>query len=280
MAADVATDRRRLGRVGLYAALFALALVVLFPLYLAVVRALSNPSEYQHAGRPLFPVAIEWDVFQRAFTESGLGRAMVVSLIAGALTLACQLVTSTLAAYAFVFLRFPFQRLAFALCVATMFLPIEVTLLANVHTIRQLQWTDTYPALVLPFAATGFGIFLLRQGCAGIPTEIRDAARIDGYGHLRFLVQFAVPLTRPVVAAFLLISALSVWGGYLWPRMIIDDPDFRTVPLALAGLVGTTPERANVAMAGSLIALLPIAVLLVIFQRQLVRGLTAGATKG
>lgn len=272
--------RRTAGPAVSYLVLAVLAVVVLFPIYLAVVRALSNPGKYLRAGSPLHPVGVEWDVFGRAFTQAHLGRAMLVSFVAAVLVLAGQLVTSTLAAYACVFLRFPFRRLAFATCLATMFLPMEVTLLANVDTIRQLHWTSSYSALVVPFAATGLGIFLLRQGFAGIPGEIRDAARLDGYGHVRFLIQFALPLTRPIIASFVLISALGVWGSYLWPRMVIDDPHMHTVPLALASLVQSTPEHSNVAAAGGLIAMVPVALLLVIFQRQLVRGLTAGAVKG
>ena len=267
-------------RLASYVVLTVLAGVVLFPVYMALVGALSNPGAYVREGSPLYPVDIEWDVFRRAFNESHLGRAMVVSLVVGTITVVCQLITTTLAAYACVFLRFPFRRLAFAVCLATMFLPLEVTLLANVATIRSLHWVDSYPGLVAPSAATGFGIFLLRQGFAGIPTEIRDAARLDGYGHLRFLAQFVIPLSRPVVASFLLISALGVWGGFLWPRMVTNDPAMRTVPLALATLVGSTPERANVAVAGGLIAMAPVALMLIVFQRQLIRGLTAGAVKG
>lgn len=271
---------RGLTKIGWYVVLTVLAALVLFPLYLTFVRALSDPGTYASSNSPLHPVATTWNSFSDAFRIGGLGSAFVVSVVVCVLTVAIQLLTSTLAAYAFVFLNFPFKRLLFTLCIASLLLPMEVTLLANVSTIQSLNWVSSYQGLVLPYAATGFGIFLLRQGFAGIPREVRDAAQLDGHGHLRFLFRFAVPLTRPVVASFVLISALTAWGNYLWPRLITVDDAHRTLPLALAGLARSGPQHANVSAAGVLLAIAPIWILLVVFQRQMVAGLTAGAVKG
>lgn len=283
MATTEATHHRRrraLRKVAWYLGLSGLALVVLAPVYLTIVRALSNPVSYIDAGSPLYPVDIDWGVFGKAWDQGNLGPAMVRSTVMTVLITAAQLVTSVLAAYALVFLRFPFKRLLFALCMATLLLPIEVTVLANASTIRQLHWIDSTQALVLPFAASAFGIFLLRQAFAGIPRDLHDAAKLDGYNHFQFMTRFVVPLTRPVIGAFTLIAALTAWGQYLWPRTVVEDSDAWTLQIALTRLLGERPEQANVGVAGALIAAVPVVVLLIAFQRQVVRGLTAGAVKG
>ncbi len=265
---------------GSYLLLVVLAGVVLFPVYMTLVRALSTPVKYINAGSPPYPVAVQWDVFQRAYREAGLGPQMVRSLVATLIIVGGQVVTSVLAAYAFVYLRFPFKRIVFGVFMATLMLPLEVTLIGNVETMRSLKWFDSFQGLTAPFLATAFGTFLIRQGMLGIPREIRDAARLDGYGHLAFLRRFAIPLIRPVLGSFVLISFLGAWNQYLWPRAITDRRSFDTVQIGIADLLSSRPESANIAVAGALIAAAPIIVLLIFFQRHIVRGLTAGAVKG
>lgn len=274
-------SRRRTVRfVGWYLLLTGLSCLVLFPIYLTIVRAISDPVSYIDAGSPWYPVGVEFGVFGDAWDQGDLGPAMVRSVVMTVSITLLQVITSVLAAYAQVFLRFPLKRTLFALCMATLLLPIEVTLLANTSTIRQLGWINSMQALVLPFAASAFGIFLLRQAFAGVPRDIHDAAKLDGFGHFRFMTQFVLPLTRPVVGAFVLIAGLAAWGQYVWPRMVLEDSDSWTLQIALTRLLGERPEQANLGVAGALIAAVPVVILLVIFQRQIVRGLTAGAVKG
>ena len=219
-------------------------------------------------------------VWTRAWDQGKLGEAMGRSLVVTVLITIAQVVTSILAAYAFAFLRFPAKPLVFALFMGTLLLPLEVTLLANVQTIRELGWINGNAGLVAPFAATAFGTFLIRQGFKGVPPEIQDATRLDGYGHMAFLWRFAVPLTRPVIASFTVISALGAWNQYLWPQAVIDDSRYQTAQIRLKSIVGTEVANANVGVAAALIVALPVVLLLVAFQRQIIRGLTAGAVKG
>jgi sn-glycerol 3-phosphate transport system permease protein len=219
-------------------------------------------------------------VWSEAWDRGDLGPAMYRSLVVSVLITVAQVVTSVLAAYAFAFLRFPLRTLVFAFFMGTMLLPLEVTLLANVQTIRELGWINSNQALVLPFAATAFGTFLIRQGFRGLPPEIHDATRVDGYGHLGFLWRFAVPLNRPVIASFTVIAALGAWGQYLWPQAVIDDDSLQTAQIRLRTIVGTEVASANRTIAAALLVALPVVLLLIAFQRQIIRGLTAGAVKG
>jgi sn-glycerol 3-phosphate transport system permease protein len=225
-------------------------------------------------------VAAGASVWTRGWDRGDLSNSLVRSLAMTLLITSCQVVTSILAAYAFAFLRFPLKGLVFAAFMGTLLLPLEVTLLANVQTIRDQGWINSYSGLVLPFAATAFGTFLIRQGFKGIPSELQDATRLDGYGHVAFLWRFAVPLTRPVVASFVVISALQAWNQYLWPQAVIDESSKQTAQITLRGIVGNEIANANIGIAAALIVALPIVALLVAFQRQIIRGLTAGAVKG
>jgi sn-glycerol 3-phosphate transport system permease protein len=263
-----------------YVVLSALSLLVLFPIYMLLLRALSNPLAYVAAGQPLWPVDTEWDVFARAFTEANLGRAMGLSLLVTTIIVAAQLVTSVMAAYAFAFLDFPLKRTMFVVVVGTLLLPIEVTLIANVETIRGWQLLNSVPGLTLPFLSTAFGIFLIRQGFLGVPKDLRDASVLDGYGHLRFLFGVAVPVTKPIIGSFVVISFLGAWNQYVWPRFATDRSAWQTVQIALRTIGSDRVDRLNIGFAAAVLAALPLLALLIFFQRQMIRGLTAGAVKG
>ncbi len=262
-----------------YLALTALAVVVLLPIYFLVVRAISDPTQ-SFTSSVLTPVGVRFDGFGKAWSRGDLDAAMVRTLIVTVLITGLQVATSVLAAYAFAFLQFPLKKVVFAFFMATLLLPLEVTLLPNLQTMRDLGWFNSYQGLVVPFAAAAFGTFLIRQGFLGIPAEIRDAARLEGWGHMAFMWRFAVPLTRPVIASFTVISFLGAFNQYLWPRAVITDTErWATIQLALRGLT-TSVEESNIPVAGAIIAAVPIVILLALFQRQIVSGLTAGAVKG
>ncbi len=265
---------------GWHLLLLALSLLVLFPIYMLLLKAISAPLAYLAAGQPLTPVNPEWDVFSRAWNGANLSSAMALSAIVTLLIVAAQLLTSVLGAYAFAFLEFPFKKVMFVIVVATLLLPIEVTLIANIRTIRDLGWLNSVPGLTLPFVATAFGIFLIRQGFLGIPKDLRDAATLDGYGHMRFLFRVAVPLSKPVIGSFLVISFLGAWNQYVWPRNATDSRSWQTAQIALRTLTTERIDELNLAYAGAVIVAIPLILLLIFFQRQMVRGLTAGAVKG
>lgn len=271
----------RFGRLGWYVLLTLLSLAVLFPIWMTIVRALSNPISWSFdRGQPPYPVDVEWDVFGRAFNEANFGRQLLISSSATLIIVAGQIITSVLAAYAFAFVEFPFKRTMFAVCMATLMLPIEVTLVANSRTIRELDWTNSLQGLTVPFLATALGIFLLRQGFMGVPRDLREAAQLDGFGHVQFLWRVAIPLTRPVLAAFTVLAFLSSWNSYLWPRAITDESDWNTIQIGLRAVANANPGESNVAIAAALLAALPVLIVLIVFQRHIVRGLTAGAVKG
>jgi sn-glycerol 3-phosphate transport system permease protein len=263
-----------------YVVLTVLSIVVLFPVYMTLVRALSTPAVYVREGQPLYPVSIEWNVWTRAWDLGNLDQKIIVSAVVTVIIVLGQLITSTLAAYAFAFLEFPLKRVLFLVFMATLMLPIEVTLIPNVQTIRELGWLNSYQGLAVLFLATAFGTFLIRQGFMGVPRDLRDASQLDGYGHMAFLWRVAIPVTRPVIASFAVISFLAAWNQYTWPRAVVTEGRWETIQIGLKSLSAATVEQNNVALAAAIIAALPVLALLIFLQRHLIRGLTAGAVKG
>ncbi|MBX7071018.1 MAG: carbohydrate ABC transporter permease [Microthrixaceae bacterium] len=282
------TPTRRWRNLGWYVLLTALSILVLFPVYMTFIRAISGGAASLFQKKPsLLPVATDWSSFIDAFREGNLGAPLLRSLLVTAIIVVAQTVTSTMAAYAFAFLEFPLKKVLFALIMGTLLLPIEVTLIANVQTMFDLDLinvTDptfgrTLTALTIPFLATALGVFLIRQGFLGIPHDLLDAARLDGYSDMAFLWKIAVPVTRPIVGSFIVISFLGAYNQYVWPRFAVKSNDYDTIQIALRNFLTDNPNQLNWGFAAALIAAVPVLVLLLVFQRQLVRGLTAGAVK-
>jgi sn-glycerol 3-phosphate transport system permease protein len=276
-----ALHRRRVwGKVGRYTLLTVLAIIVLFPIYITIVNSLLPPVDITRQPPKLLPTNPQWHSYQDAWNAGHMGTYLKNSFIVTIAITVGQVLTAILAGYAFAFLQFPFKRVLFVVFLATLMVPFEVTIVTNVSTISDLGWYNTYVGLAVPFLATGFGAFLMRQAFLTLPGELRDAAALDGYGHWRFLWRVAVPLARPAVAALTVFAFLAAWNQYLWPLLITKDDKLRTVQIGLKQLQQTSIDQINITFAGAIIAVVPLVILLLFFQKQLVRGLTAGAVKG
>ncbi len=272
---------RRVSRRAIrYLLLVATALVVLFPIYITVVDALLPPQKIGSRPPTLFPTSPLWGNFATAFSEAHMGIYLRNSAIQTIGITAAQLITSVLAAYAFTFIRFPLRGPLFMACLATLMVPAEATIIPNYRTVEALGWYNSFPALIVPFVGSGIGVFLFRQAFRGVPPDLRDAATLDGYGHMRFLTRVVLPLNRPVIAAFGIYAFLAAWNQYLWPLIVTQTNSVRTVQIGLRQISATQFNRLGVAFAGAILVVLPIMILLLVFQKQLVRGLTAGAVKG
>jgi sn-glycerol 3-phosphate transport system permease protein len=273
------TERHRVRHGLRYLLLVLVAAFVLFPIYAAFVVAIQPIGEFRDLG-VLLPSHYSFSTFSDAWSDGHMGLYLRNSFVVTIAIVVGQVLTSILAAYAFAFLRFKGKRFLFFVVLSTLMVPTEVTIVGNLDTINKLHWADTFAALIVPFLGWGFGVFLLRQAFLGIPGELRDAAAMDGYTHFGFLTRVAVPLARPAIAALSLFSFLVAWNQYFWPLLVTNDDSKRTVQIGLKQLASTDVASFNRVMAGTLIAALPIAILLIVFERQLVRGLTAGAVKG
>jgi sn-glycerol 3-phosphate transport system permease protein len=275
MAFDSPRGWRAFGR---YVLLAVVTFVVLFPVYTTVIAAF-KPTD-RVLLHPLVPDAFTLDVLREAWTEGHLGRYLFNSLVVAIIVTLGQVVTSVMAGYAFAMLDFPGKNVVFLVFLATLLVPLEATVVANRLTIDRLGWLNSYQGLTVPFLATAFGMFLVRQVLLTLPRDLRDAALLDGVSHVGYLRHIAVPLIRPTLGALALFSFLGTWNAYLWPNLITTEQSMNTVQSGLRQLKAQSLDAPNLLMAGTIIAAVPIFAMLMIFQRQLVRGLTTGAVKG
>jgi sn-glycerol 3-phosphate transport system permease protein len=225
--------------------------------------------------------SLDWGVFAKVFQEKpATARWIINSFVVSSSVTLGVLITSSLVAYALSYLNFPGKAFLLFFALGTLMVPFEATLIPNYLLISSLKWKDTYQGLIVPFLAGGFGIFLLRQYFLTIPRELYEAAVVDGCGRLRYLRAILVPLSRPALATLAVYTFLSTWNQFYWPLLITNSDEWRTTQVGITVFRNFEYQVFNTQMAATLIVMLPTLILLVLGQRQLVRGLTAGALKG
>lgn len=262
-----------------YVTLILVALAVLFPLFLSLSVALQGAT----VSPVIVPDFRELDasVFVEVFrTEPYLLTWILNSFIVALAITFCVLITSALGAFALAMPGFGAKRIFFFVCLGTLMIPFEATIIPNYLFVSGLGWRDSYPGLIVPFVASGFGIFLLRQYFLTIPRELYEAAAIDGCSHLTYLMRILAPLSGPAFATLAIYTFLGAYNAYYWPLLVTDNTAWRTTQVGITVFRNIEYQFFNTQMAANLIVMLPTLVLLVIGQRQLVRGLTAGALKG
>ena len=263
-----------------YFFLTAAAFFILAPFLYAAAVSFETAAEAATFPPQFIPSGFYTDSYSKAMATAPIFHFILNSFIVSLLVTAGQVVTCSLAAFAFAFLEFPYKKVLFALFLSTMMIPWESTIIPNYFTIRSLEWLDTYQGLAVPFFASAFGTFLLRQYFQTLPREIFEAARMDGCGHFRFFITMVLPLSRPALATLAVYAFLTTYNQYLWPLLITNTDNMRTVQIGLAMLQWDQGISWNTTMAGIVLVSLPTILLLVLGQKQLVRGLTAGSTKG
>ena len=240
-------------KVGRYTLLIVMAAIVLFPIYMMIVGSLKPFNKV--LDQPLLPTHFTTSTLTDAWKVGHLGRALLNSTLVSVVTTLAQVVTSVFAAYAFVFLKFRGKGFIFFVFLGTLLVPLEATLTVNRRTIEDWGWINSYKALTVPFLATAFGVFLVRQVFLTIPKEMREAASMDGLGHVGFLREVAVPLSRPTIGALALFSFLTSWNQYLWPILVTTNNDYNTVQTGLRNLKAGALDKPNLIIAGTVRAL-------------------------
>ncbi|MFF3783890.1 carbohydrate ABC transporter permease [Streptomyces sp. NPDC001933] len=204
-----------------------------------------------------------------------LGNSLWISVLS---TLA-QLVTSTLAAYAFARFTFRGRDTLFMVYLATMMIPQQVLLVPLFVEMKQIGLIDTYAGIMLPGLASAFGTFLIRQAMLSVPRELEEAALVDGAGHMRILWSVVLPLVRPALATFTVFGFMASWNNFLWPLVVTRSPELYTLPLGLSSLQGQFTTQWNVVMAGSVISVVPMLLLYLFAQKHIVRSIATTGLK-
>lgn len=263
-----------------YAGLTLAVLVVAFPFLWMIDTSVKSQLEATAFPPTLLPRQWHLDNYPAAWDAAPFGRYFLNSGLVAALTALILTATSALAGYAFAALRFRGRGVIFAVFLASLFVPPEVTLIPNFLTINALHWQNTYPALILPNAVGMFSILLLRQAFKGLPSELAEAAALDGAGRLGYLWQVALPLVRPTLSVVALLGFLRSWNDFLWPLVVTSVPEMRTVQVGLSVFVLDASVQYPLLMAAACFVVAPILVFYLIAQRQFVEGLARTGLKG
>ncbi len=246
--------------------------ILLFPLYWMIVVAFSPRTELLTRELQLWPQEFTLGNFDTIFSQfpvmTWFGNSVAIAVVVTAITV----IVNLLSGYAFAHLRFPGNNLTFLLTLSTMMLPVQVIIVSQFELITRLGLYGTYWAVILPTAATAFGIFLARQFIIGIPKEIIEAARMDGAGGFRVFLQIVLPLCKPLIAVLILLTFLSTWNDFAWPLIALQQNELFTLPIGLRFLQGAFGSDYGAIMAFALISVLPMIALFLIFQRYFVQG--------
>lgn len=259
-----------------FAAVLALvvlgAVVMLFPFLWTVITSIT-PGGSLADGPTLFVDNPTLAAYRALLDAMPIWRILVNSFAIAIASTVLQLVTGSMAAYGFARLRFPGRNVVFALYLATMMVPLQVLVVPLFIEMKTLNLQDTYLGLLAPSIASAFGVFLLKQAVETVPLELDEAATIDGAGHLRIFATIVLPLIRPALATVAVFAFMASWNSFLWPLVVIRSPELMTLPLGLATLQGQFTTEWDVVMAGSVVSVVPIAVVYLLAQRHVVAGI-------
>jgi multiple sugar transport system permease protein len=260
--------------------LVLVALLWLFPFIWMVSTALKANVEVFASPPRLVGDQIQWGNFAAAWNYVPFGRFMLNGLLVGGIGTLLVLITSSSAAYAFARLNFRGRDRLFLAYLGTLMVPQEVIVVPMFILMKHFGWVDSYRALILPWAFTAFGTFLLRQFFLTIPREMEDAARMDGASRFRILWNIILPMATPALAVLAVFTFINYWNSFLWPLIIINSQEHATVPLGLNMFMGQYGSQWNYLMAASTISILPSVLLVLATQRYLVEGIALTGVGG
>ena len=262
--------------------LISIGLLISMPIIIALFTSFKIPTEVITFPPQVMPDTWSLESYRIAWQVNPFGRFLLNSVIqSGVITLG-QVAFSILAAYAFSVLIFPGRDVLFYIVLGSLMIPFELIFIPNFQFISKLGLGDTYGGLTLPFLASAFGVFMLRQFFMTVPREYHDAAIIDGAGNWRYLWQILVPLSRGGIGAFAIFAFLNAWNQYLWPLIITNSVEMRTLQIGIRFFMSTLDRGADwgPVMAGSIIAMAPALLAFLIAQKQLVQGIAMSGLKG
>ncbi len=264
-----------------HAALITLVLLITFPVvYAVIVSTLSFQQAYVYPPR-LVPGTELWHNMVEAWNRVHMGRLFFVTSVISVGTAVVKIILSLMAAFAYTHFRFRGRALLFPMTMVTQMLPLPVRILPTYEMMANFHWINSYSALMFPFFASTTGILLFRQFFLTMPRDLTDAARMDGAGPLRYFLDILVPLSRTNIAALFVIEFIYMWSQYLWPLIVTNTEDMRVVQIGIKMLIATDQISPawNVIMAGTIIAMLPPLVVLMVFRKSFAEGIAMQTQK-
>jgi multiple sugar transport system permease protein len=257
------------------------AVLMLFPFLWMISTSLMTPAEINAQNpRVLIPSVLQWENFARAMEVAPFDRFFINSVIVTVIGTVGELITTVLAAFAFSKMTFWGKDILFALLLGTMMVPNEVLLIPNFVTMANLGLIDTLHAIYMPWLASVFSIFLIRQFFMGIPKQLSFAAKVDGCSDFKFLWYVMIPLAKPALITMTLLTVINSWNAFTWPLLVTLTRDTRTLPVGLAMFRGEAGTFFELIMAASVVTVIPMIILFIILQKYVVAGVARSGIKG
>jgi ABC-type glycerol-3-phosphate transport system permease component len=261
-------------QLGAHLVLLPLGLLVAFPFFWMLGTSLKTLPETAQIWP--WPAQPQWGNYAAVLQRAPFGRYFLVSGVTAVVVTVSVTVCALLAGYAFGALEWRGKRPLFVLYLATMMVPFEVILIPNYLTIAHFGWKDSFQALIVPWAANVFSVFLLTQSFRSLPRDFREAAMLDGCGHLQYLWKIGAPLVTPALATAAIFAFLGSWNSLLWPLVVTSKPEMRTLEMGLSMFLQEEQNLYHLLMAASVLTLAPVLVLFLALQRKFIEGLAAG----
>lgn len=258
-----------------------LGIVMIFPIIIMISWSIRSDVELVKYGASLIPHDPTFRFYTWCFENLNLGRYIANSFIQFFIVFIGHVVTASLTAYALVFFKFKGAGLVFGMILAAQSIPGDVNVVANYITIQRLSLTDTYLGLTITSIVGGMAIFMMRQFYLTVPRELKEASEIDGCGDIRFLMRILMPISVPTYASLCIYDFIGVYNSWLWPLMVTNKDEMRTVQIGLArALNGDVYDEYALVLAASTVAIIPTIIVFVIAQEYLIRGMVSGSVKG
>lgn len=276
-----ATQRGVAGTVFGYVSMLVIAAIILVPIAFIVLTSLKERPDIYTQPVQWLPEPFTGQNYATVIEDVPFVQYFLNSVLITTVLTVVQVVLGIITAFALVFLNFPGRHVIFLFVIAALMVPNQITVISNYALAADLGWRNTYAGIIIPLAGVAFGTFLLRNHFASLPREIIESARLDGTGPFRLLFRILLPMSWPTVVAFTLITIVTEWNQYLWPFLMADTAEVAPLPVGLT-LLQNNEGSTNwgPVMAGTVLTMIPILIVFLVLQKQMIKGLTAGAVKG
>ncbi len=271
-------QRRRWARLLLYVILLLGGLGMIFPFVWMISSSFKQAQDIYSLS--LIPPTPTLDNYRSVLSDTSYVRWFANSLLVALVTTASVAFFDSLAGYTLAKFRFPGSFLIFVLILSTLMVPTEMLVIPWFMMSIELHWTNSYWGIMFPGVISAFGVFLMRQFFMGVPNDLIDAARLDGFSEFRIFWKIAIPLVKPAVAALCIFTFLGNWNAYIWPLIVVRSEEMRTLPVGIAFFSSESGSQFHLIMAAAALAVVPVVLVFLIFQRQIIKGIVLTGLKG
>lgn len=263
-----------------YSILVIGAVFFLLPFIWMILTSIKPSNEVMLMPPKWFPTKIMFKNYIDAYNAAPFKQYFFNSIIVATCVTVGELLTTILAAYAFSNINFRFKNIIFTVLVATMMVPSEVLLIPKYVILSEFGWINSYKALIIPWSASVFSIFLLRQHFITLPKDLYKAAKMDGCSDLKYLFRIMVPMSKPTIMSIVVLKVIGSWNSYMWPLIVTNTDNMRTLPVALAAFSTEAGTSYNTLMAASIMIIAPIIIVYILLQKYIIQGISNNGIKG